>query len=390
MPRLSLWKEGKHSFDYKFFDRTISEQFTVGGTTVNIHKYLGSYDSGTAVPGGDATQPEYDVFSELNIQDFLFLENRDRKYDTSVYSLRGIYNVGAHEFNVTQFGLFLENDVYYVVFHINDMIQAIGRKIMTGDVLELPHLLDYYPLDESINAALKKYYVVEDAANANEGFSPTWWPHLWRVKIKPMTGGQEFNDILDQDAGNGQTLKDLLTTYNKEIEINDAIIDQALVEVPETGYNTDNLYTLPTNEDGSSRGDRFATADTSAILADSSLFTADLEAISPKRTGYNGYILGDGLAPNGYPVTASIVFPDNPDEGQFVLRTDYFPNRLFRWSGRRWVKVEDDVRTPQLPHFSESQRSSFVNNNASTTLSDGTVLQEKQTLSQALAPKTDI
>ena len=32
MPRLSLWQDGKHSNDYKFMDRRISEMFTIGGT----------------------------------------------------------------------------------------------------------------------------------------------------------------------------------------------------------------------------------------------------------------------------------------------------------------------------------------------------------------------
>ena len=41
MPRLSLWKNA-HSNDYKFIDRRVSEVFTIGGTGVYLHKYLGS------------------------------------------------------------------------------------------------------------------------------------------------------------------------------------------------------------------------------------------------------------------------------------------------------------------------------------------------------------
>ena len=43
MPRLSLWRPEKGN-DYKFFDRSMSEMFTVGGVDVNIHKYLGAED----------------------------------------------------------------------------------------------------------------------------------------------------------------------------------------------------------------------------------------------------------------------------------------------------------------------------------------------------------
>ena len=37
MPKLSLWKKKKGN-DYKFFDKTISEQFRIGGTCFFVHK----------------------------------------------------------------------------------------------------------------------------------------------------------------------------------------------------------------------------------------------------------------------------------------------------------------------------------------------------------------
>ena len=38
MPRLSLYREQKQN-DYRFLDRNISEQLTVGGTDLYIHNY---------------------------------------------------------------------------------------------------------------------------------------------------------------------------------------------------------------------------------------------------------------------------------------------------------------------------------------------------------------
>jgi hypothetical protein len=99
MPRLSLWRENKSS-DYKFFNNRIREQFTIGGTGINVHKYLGSGTGGETTP----TTPEYATQSEQNIQDLLFLENRDRKYDPDIYSLRGHYNVNDMDFDLSQFG----------------------------------------------------------------------------------------------------------------------------------------------------------------------------------------------------------------------------------------------------------------------------------------------
>ena len=104
MPRISMWKEGAHSNDFKFFDRAIKEQFTVGGTGIFIHKYLGIMNQG---PSDDLSQPQAAEDDPLAIQDFLFLENRDRKYDPDVYSMRGIYNVQDIDFDLSQFGLFL-------------------------------------------------------------------------------------------------------------------------------------------------------------------------------------------------------------------------------------------------------------------------------------------
>ena len=40
MPRLSLYKPEK-GHDYTFLDKTVVEMFTVGGTDVFVHKYLG-------------------------------------------------------------------------------------------------------------------------------------------------------------------------------------------------------------------------------------------------------------------------------------------------------------------------------------------------------------
>ena len=75
--------------------------------------------------------------------------------------------------------------------------------------------------------------------------------------------------------------------------------------------------------------------------------------------------------------------------GEYALRTDYLPNRLFRWDGRRWVKIEDNVRTTLTPGpNNQTQRSGFVNNTNTFTNNSG-VVPERQSLSQALKPQAD-
>lgn len=385
MARISLWREGAHTHDYKFFDARIYEMFTQGGTTINVHKFLGAP---TTAESGDATIPVYDTLSEKNIQDLLFLENRDRKYDSTIYNIRAVYNINDIDFDLSQFGLFLQTDTLFITFHLNDMIDRLGRKIMSGDVLELPHLRDFFPLDSNLGA-LRRYYVVQDASKAAEGYSPTWWPHLWRVKCTPLVDGQEYQDILKGDNGRGGTLKDLLSTYNTELALNDAIIEQALNDVPKAGYDTSKYYTLPIKDDGSPKLYEVPTADSAQLFADSEKWSANSQAISPTREGYKYYLQADDVAPNGFPHASGMQFPPGALEGDFYLRLDYFPHRMFRFDGKKWRKVADAVRTPQLPNLSENLVSSFVNNDNQTYTSDGKLLVEKQTLSKALRPVAD-
>ena len=75
MPRLSLYKPERGK-DYSFLDKAITEMFTVGGTDVFVHKYLGPKNPDLADATSD--KPRYNAVKETNIQDMLFLENRDR------------------------------------------------------------------------------------------------------------------------------------------------------------------------------------------------------------------------------------------------------------------------------------------------------------------------
>jgi len=302
MPRLSLYRE-KKSNDYRFFDRIIKEQFTVGGTDLYVHKYMGVKDQGPSV---DLTQPQRSILDPTQIQDLLFLENRDRNYAPDIYRLRGHYNVQNLDFDLSQFGLFLNNDTIFITIHYNEMIDLIGRKLMVGDVLELPHLTDYHPLNELIPTSLRRYYQVTDGNFASEGFSSTWYAHLWRIKCEPLVDSQEFSSILEQPLNKdnylgiwdrtktyvpgyvvtygdknyvassnvpigtpctiydevtktyiinspfwtldtADNLKDILSRYNTNIAINNAALNEAKRLLPKSGYDNSNLYVVSTD-----------------------------------------------------------------------------------------------------------------------------------------------
>jgi len=361
MPRLSLYKPTKGNDD-KFINKTMSEMFTVGGVDVYVHKYLGP------LAQANASATESGATGIMGIQDLLFLENRDRKYDTSVYTMRTIYRINDNDFDLQQFGLFLTGDTMFAVVHYDDMIDIIGRKLMVGDVLELPNLIDYYPLDEGVGAALKRFYVVNDASRAAEGFAQTWWPHLWRVKLQPLVDSQEYKDILNNlpasnDETNTNTLGEVISTYNKYIEINDAIVTRAEQDVPKSGYDTSTFYTENVNAHGLPVDP--GALDASDMAPDASSNVADASAQTlTSAVKIEGYLTGDALPPNGATVAAGIAFPAAPGQGDYHLRLDYIPNRLFRYDGRRWVKVEDSVRTNLTPGVeNQTQLSGFINDN---------------------------
>ena len=386
MPRLSLYKPEKGK-DYEFIDNRIFEMFTVGGTDVFIHKYLGPKNPNEA--DATADQPKYDAVTETNIQDMLFMENRDRKYDPDIYSLRGIYNVQDIDFNMSQFGLFLSNDTLFMTIHISSSVKTLGRKIMAGDVIELPHLKDEYALND-YSVALKRFYVVEDVNRAAEGFSPTWYPHLYRVKLKQIMDSQEYKEILDLPAeeGNpgGNTLRDLLSTYEQEMQINNAVVAQAEADAAKSGYDTSHFFSLATDDNGEVD---LVTVDTNDLDASTANELADRVMQTPKREGYQGYLLGDGIPSNGEAFGHGITFPSNSVEGDFFLRTDFMPNRLFRNDGSRWVKQEDSVRmTLTNTNTKSTQKGTFVNNTNTDTIGGESVTQ-RQSLSKALRPKAD-
>jgi hypothetical protein len=410
MPRLSLYRPEKTK-DFKFFDRTIYEMFLVGGVEVNVHKYIGPVDPTDSSKALGAT----------TIQDVLFLENRDRKYDQDVYILRGHYQTQDIDFNLTQFGLFLQNDTVFMTVHINNSVDLLGRKIMPGDVFEIPNLREEYIPDinspKNFAAAIKKYYVVEEINRAAEGFSATWYPHLYRLKLKPITSSQEFADILNQPADastyagqfdptktyypgqtvmhNGQlyvvidavgaagtqlappdatawilstqsTLNDLMGTYNIAIDINNAVVAEAETDAPLSGYETSQYYTLATDP-LTGRSLLNTVDDTIDNIADIDGRASDINA-PPIRDGYKGYLIDDGLPPNGNFASDAqfgfgIQFPAGPIKGDTFLRTDYLPNRMFLYDGSRWVKQEDNVRmTMTNTDTRQTLKTSFINN----------------------------
>ena len=398
---------------------------------------MGPQGAGTDNGNNDATIPNYATTNPLFIEDLLLLENRDRVYDPDVFIMRGVYRTQDIDFDLTQFGLFLNGDTLFITFHYNDMIDTFGRKLMVGDVIEIPNLRDYNPLDTTLVKSLPRYYVIQDGNFASEGFSQTWLPHLWRIKATPLVNAQEYSQIMNQpfmpeniwDPGNfypsneivnnggtyytatgnvpagtpidavnpntglpywiattPNTVGDKQSTRPKDLAINDAILAQAYEEVPLSGYDNVKFYILPT--ESSQPGSAGLTTTTGGVS--SSGDEPGLE-VTPNGFGYvQGYLTGDTHAPNGLPVTPGVQFPPHPANGDYCLRLDYYPNRLFRFNGRAWLAISDNVRT-DLDYAANAltQRASFVNNTYTVPTTDVGNIPSRQSLSQILEIKPD-
>jgi len=335
-------------------DWNVREQFDIGGTGVHVHKYLGpkqqldaadpsepNYGSGLEkdLITGDETNPE-GFINETKIQDLLFMENRDRKYDPDVFELRGVYNVSDNDFDLSQFGLFLTNDTLFITFHTNDMVEKLGRKLMPGDVLELPHLRDDLLLDHDRDA-VNKFYVVQDANRGSEGFSQTWYSHIWRVKVAPLTDTQEYSDILGT-ANDPGSLKNDLSAYKTELNISNAIVKSAEEADPLGLPLTDHLFGQPDTSEAYEHGDTLSTGDQ---------------------------------------------FPTLPNDGDYFVRNDFKPNRLFVYRGSRWNRLYDNVA--DVTWSDKTYNASSYINNDSTTIVNNEEFNERQPLSNVIKPKSD-
>ena len=60
---------------------------------------------------------------------------------------------------------------------------------------------------------------------------------------------------------------------------------------------------------------------------------------------------------------------------------------MFKYDGRRWVKVEDDIRmTLSNTLQRQTYKTEFINNTNTNNI-DGEVVEERQSLSKALRPR---
>jgi hypothetical protein len=389
MPRISLWNPQKTN-DYNFIDKTIGENFRIAGLGILVHMYQGP----TTDSNGNTNT------SLTTIQDVLFLQNNNRKYDPNVIELKGHYTPQDVNFDLSQFGVFLSSDVIRIQFHFNDMIDALGRKLIAGDVLELPNMFDTPIFDNAVG--INQYYVIQDALYAAGGYGQKWYPHLWLVRAKLLQASPEYKEILNQAStgqtagGAGQSIGIMPEGFTDTTDSNG---NPGIGENP----NITNSLNLFCQIIGLT-DEIIKEAECNAFFDPKFFESANLYIYIDSNTGYpvigSNYFSGDGappnystdlnddLVPSGPLVGAGISFPTDMQDGQYYLRIDYYPERLFQKQGNCFKLIEVNV----LKNWTAYNRvlDTFIDNINDTTLSDGTVVPEKQAVSTIVKQKVDL
>ena len=390
MPRISLWNPVKGK-DFNFIDRTVGEMYRIGGDGVLVHMYEGPT---TTASGSTDT-------SLTSIQDVLFLNNSNRVYNPNVIEMRMHHVPQDVTFDLSQFGVLLSSSSIRITMHYNDMLDQLGRKLIAGDVLEFPSLVDTPIFNDAVG--INRYYVVQTALYSAPGYGPKWFPHMWLVTATLMTAGPEFTQITDQAAtgqtqgGVGQGIGIMPNGFTDTADANGN---------PGTGPNPSitNSLNLFCKIIGLTDA-VVAEAQQNAFFDPKFFESANLYIYIDPNTNYPilgswTYYSGTGtppntstdpnqdLTPSGPLVGAGVSFPPGMTDGQYYLRIDYYPERLFQKQGNVFKLIEVNV----LKNWTAYNRvlDTFIDNTNCTVLPDGTVEPEKQAVSQVLKQRVDL
>jgi hypothetical protein len=206
-----------------------------------------------------------------------------------------------------------------------------------------------------------------------------------------MTASPEFSEIVDQAAsgqtagGLGQGLGIMPEGFTETADANGN---------PGTGCNPDIKSSLSTFCTILNITDQnVAEAEKNAFFDPKFFESANLYIYIDPITNYpvigSNYFSGDGEPPNGGPLLgAGISFPAGMQDGQYYLRLDYFPERLFQKQGNCYKLIEVNV----LKSWTAYNRvlDTFIDNINDTVLPNGEVISEKQPLSQVVKQKVDL
>jgi hypothetical protein len=277
-----------------------------------------------------------------NIQDLFFNENRDRDYSVEPILLKVQYSPADSISDLSRFGLSILDQYSFTISFVS-MINALGRPIVTGDILEVTPELQY---DQNLKP-IRKFVEVTDTGWAAEGFSTSWRPTVYRFSAQQAVSSQETRDIFGTMDTQKYLIADSMLTngIGEQIDftpltITEEIAKEAANKVPEIGSDDQRHIIgqpLP------------------PILAPVNLKG---QPTSNAHKGKQNIYIEDGLPPNDEPYGEGFKLPDpsTVSDGDY-FRLSYppevnIPPRLFRFSTvkNRWLFLESDRRGINSSH----------------------------------------
>jgi hypothetical protein len=285
----------------------------------------------------------FDVSSSVptdinNIQDIFFNENRDRDYAKVPVEVKVQYTPGDTSSDLSKFGLAIL-DQYQFTISFASMVAALGRPIVTGDILEVIPEMQY---DHNLKP-VRKFLEVSDTGWSNEGFTPSFKPIIFKFTAQQALPSQETRDLF----GTPDTQKYLvpdpildsafgLQINTQPLTISEEIAKEANDDVPEIGTNDirtvagvpERVPMPPANPKGQPA------------------------AVSDVNKGKPNLYVESALPPNNEPYGEGFKLP----EPSVSTDGDYFrlyyppetkiPARLYRFSAvkNHWVYLETDRR----------------------------------------------
>lgn len=274
---------------------------------------------------------EAEATSISNIQDKIFMENRDRDYNEFAIRMKGSYTPVDVAANAMKFG-FMGEEQYIIEVSFAATVAKLGRPFVIGDIIQLPSETQYTP---SMQPRLKYLEIIDVAWSVN-GYTPTWVPTMQRLIAKQAYASQETQDVFGKftknvdSSGLWDNEDGTNTKYQDYSDVSQTIKAEANTAVPQDGVDYANVPVLSDD-----------------LLQYAGQHNINLSKLSRRRHPHGV----DAMPPNGLPYTQGENWPETPKNGDYHRMTyDHvgknIPPRLYRYSTakREWIFLETDHR----------------------------------------------
>ena len=273
-----------------------------------------------------------------DIQDQLFMENRDRDYSKQSISFKVSYQPFDAISDLSKFG-FQVADVYSFTTVFSTMVKALGRPIVVGDILEVPSEMQY---DHNLKP-VRKFLEVTDTSWSSDGYTTAWRPITFKFQASQVIASQENRDILGTVdtqkyvVDDGTFFDGIEQIQTGQLTATEAVNAEATLAMPEKGSNVREVASGMSNGTG-----------------------------GPGSYDGRDLYIEDGLPPDGLAYTEGFKLPDvaGQTDGTY-FRMNYDPklgiaSRLYRFNlvKNKWMYVET-YRRAERNSMKPSQQEMF-------------------------------